>query len=88
MTIESLRARLLSERAMSKTSRQRADELAKRVSLHMLQNLPPLSHSHTCTLLPLFLIILNFGFLSKYHECIGSRTGRAVKASVFAKEES
>ncbi|XP_027161198.1 uncharacterized protein LOC113762117 isoform X1 [Coffea eugenioides] len=31
MTIESLRARLLSERAMSRTSRQRADELAKRV---------------------------------------------------------
>lgn len=31
MTIESLRVRLLSERAISKTSRQRADELAKRV---------------------------------------------------------
>lgn len=32
MTIESLRARLLSERAISKTARQRADELTKRVS--------------------------------------------------------
>lgn len=32
MTIEFLRARLLSERSISKTARQRADELAKRVS--------------------------------------------------------
>lgn len=31
MTIESLRARLLSERAISRTAKQRADELAKRV---------------------------------------------------------
>lgn len=33
MTIEFLRARLLSERSVSRTARQRADELAKRVSL-------------------------------------------------------
>lgn len=32
MTIEFLRARLLSERSVSRTARQRADELAKRVS--------------------------------------------------------
>ncbi|KAG8380601.1 hypothetical protein BUALT_Bualt06G0032600 [Buddleja alternifolia] len=32
MTVEFLRARLLSERSISKTARQRADELAKRVS--------------------------------------------------------
>lgn len=31
MTIEFLRARLLSERSVSKSARQRADELAKRV---------------------------------------------------------
>lgn len=32
MTIEFLRARLLSERSVSRTARQRADELAQRVS--------------------------------------------------------
>lgn len=31
MTIEFLRARLLSERSVSKSARQRADELARRV---------------------------------------------------------
>lgn len=33
MTIEFLRARLLAERSVSQTARQRADELAERVSL-------------------------------------------------------
>lgn len=36
MTIESLRARLLSERAISRTAKQRADELAKRVSVILI----------------------------------------------------
>lgn len=35
MTIEFLRARLLSERSVSKSARQRADELAKRVSYNI-----------------------------------------------------
>lgn len=35
MTIEFLRARLLSERSVSRSARQRADELAKRVCCDM-----------------------------------------------------
>lgn len=41
MTIEFLRARLLAERSVSQTARQRADELAERVSsltVHKHQN--------------------------------------------------
>lgn len=34
-TVEFLRARLLSERSVSRSARQRADELAKRVCLSM-----------------------------------------------------
>lgn len=48
MTIEFLRARLLSERSVSKTARERADELASRVScskfLLLLFDLHWLSH--------------------------------------------
>ncbi|KAK8536009.1 hypothetical protein V6N12_012671 [Hibiscus sabdariffa] len=40
MTIEFLRARLLSERSVSKSARQRADELARRVYLNVLLRRP------------------------------------------------
>jgi len=36
MTVEFLRARLLSERSVSRAARQRADQLAKRVCFHAL----------------------------------------------------
>lgn len=38
MTIEFLRARLLSERSISRTARQRADQLAKRVGFNYSQH--------------------------------------------------
>lgn len=36
MTIEFLRARLLSERSISRTAKERADQLAKRVRHHIV----------------------------------------------------
>ena len=39
MTVEFLRARLLAERSVSKTARQRVDELAKRVSFVLCSQL-------------------------------------------------
>lgn len=45
MTIDFLRARLLSERSVSRAAKERADHLAKRVNARAFRWLPASSHS-------------------------------------------
>lgn len=89
MTIEFLRARLLSERSVSRTARQRADELAQRVQLEFI--FPFLfffsggAGAGLRTILPCFSYITVIK--SKLVYQLGSRTGGTAKDRVSSKNE-
>lgn len=75
MTIEFLRARLLSERSVSKSARQRADELAKRVQCFLLFLL---------VLCAIYLMCLIWKYILF---TIGCRTRGAAKDCVSSKKD-
>uniref|UniRef100_A0A5B6ZW38 Uncharacterized protein n=1 Tax=Davidia involucrata TaxID=16924 RepID=A0A5B6ZW38_DAVIN len=89
MTIEFLRARLLSERSVSRTARQRADELAKRVKeLEEQLKLVSLQRKKAEKATADVLYILESHGISEFSEEFDSSSDQEVNNSVKLEESS